>query len=325
MITTKKPKAILLKHAEKYGAKAFKSWTRPQIVDAIVSVISFKREQRRKKWKWIADHTFATENDVAWNLYTPDQWKQLGYLPDYRPAGVPTYRSSEVTAWSWVGPDRVPYYAAGKAIHAKSRDITAIRAVASDMGLTPIEALRQLNKHGKFNHKNYYTLKDTILNELSDKVIYGAVTRVETQECWTCDGRGYYSDTHNECWSCGGDGIYRTSTLYEWRFKEGEQEYSFHSYQKPPRIDETHNNQCRNFGRRITDFTRWKLTPHELELFLQDWRKDKERVKADNPAFLHQWMEARLDKLPTLMSQEERREIYNRRIDDVRRLYLLSL
>ena len=67
--------------------------------------------------------------------------------------------------------------------------------------------------------------------------------------CPSCHGKGY---VEGKCPDCNGAGQYYTGTLFLWRFNINGQPYSFHSYRKPPKIEEELGEDKETFGGQFT-------------------------------------------------------------------------
>ncbi|QDU50510.1 hypothetical protein [Gimesia panareensis] len=118
-------------------------------------------------------------------------------------------------------------------------------------------ALRFANKLQKVKRiSEVYDLKDDWIRANQGNLTEGKITRVEEKECWSCDGKGYFSDYEDdfddECDRCGGTGLYSQRTLYEHNFEIDGHMSCFHSYSKPIKLSESKGADLKNYGRPFT-------------------------------------------------------------------------
>jgi hypothetical protein len=281
-----------------------RSATKAVLTERILTALRRLRNEKAAARDYRRTHTVRAAEELPWDVYTADEWGRLGY----RPTGYGKW---------WCGGRQ--YTGCGDRIPDNGgRANEAIDAIAGGFG--PLELLYQLNKHAKFETvKHYYALKDCVMRLSAGQCVRGEITRVEESECFGCDGSG--GRAYDECRRCGGTGIYSSRTLYLWVLREGEREYQFHSYVKPPRVDATHDDGGTNFGRRITDFDRWLLTPVEIRRALNRWCQTEHRrrvvASAQDDGAVLGWYSTE-DRLNRLLTDEERRRFEEERMGRLR-------
>lgn len=192
--------------------------------------------------------------DAPADQYTDPEWRRLGYRVQAgaRPAGAVVRENG--AAWDWLyGPASVvplpSEYADWDDARLARRCLPLVPRILGGIA-DAVWATNRLVKLDPAHKHTFYPLKDQFLGKVQWFLIDGRVSRVETRECWDCEGSGTrrYGD---DCWKCGGSGIYTSRTLYEHHLGIGGREYCFHSYTRPAVLSDKPGADLARYGRRF--------------------------------------------------------------------------
>lgn len=195
---------------------------------------------------------YGPGDPIPVDVYTARQWSQLGcrVRKDATPVGY-TVRTQGAVFTPLFRPAFVSATASRKAAWDSARLWEFWRGEFRTDLLALATAVRVANRLVKFapfaSHKaGLYSAKDRFIRYATPYLRDCRVSRLETSDCWSCDGEG--------CFRCEGSGVYSERTLYEYLFLIDGEEFCVHSYVLPPAasLSAEPGADLPHYGRRFT-------------------------------------------------------------------------
>jgi len=88
--------------------------------------------------------------------------------------------------------------------------------------------LNHIAKTDSQKRYHIYHLKNKLMKLWYPRYCSHVSCQTQSQECWSCNGTGWYNLDEDECWKCGGTGIYRQHVLFRFVFDIAGKKYIWH-------------------------------------------------------------------------------------------------